>query len=977
MFGPRTSRTPPSRVYADVIVRQRNRAVGTFSYTVPPELQQQLKPGLLVWVPFRQGQVPAIVVSMSTKRPPFPTKTLLSIIDPALVLTETQLALGRWMSEYYVCSLGASLFAMLPPGLLHRTRSLVRLSEAGRKRSLEGLSPLSCQVIEVLREAAEEISDRALSQALGRRSVSRVMGRLSRRGWLELRTVIEEPQAQPHYETFLELDGSEQDLAALRQQLWAGRRNSAPARVLEALARSSAGMRELRGLYRELHVGRSTLRTLEEQGLVEVEAELCWLRLAAGEEEVEAFLAEWESRAPAQAALLREVLGAAGRLDLCETDVSSSVRRALRGRGLIEEQRRPARARLLVLVEEALERAAELRRTRGDERQLALLDALTQSEQGLLPLSALYKRVDGADRSDIDALLETGLLRLEECQRWRDPLADQEVAPAVPPPLTGPQGQVWREIYEAFGRGGRHVFLLHGVTGSGKTEIYLRALGRVLREGRRAMVLVPEISLTPQTVQRFEARFPGRVTVLHSGLSLGERYDQWRRIRDGLVDVVIGPRSALLAPLPDLGLIVLDEEHETSYKQDERSPRYHARETALELAGITGSVLILGGATPSLESYTRALEGRFRLLELPDRIRVRQLPGGVPQALVDRSMPRVEVVDMREELRAGNHSMFSRALQAALRQVLRAGEQAILFLNRRGTATFVLCRECGYVARCPRCEVAYVYHADLQRLVCHRCGRQAPPPQRCPECGSRRIRHFGTGTERVVQEVRSQFPQVGVLRWDSDVGRTQQDHEQILGAFVRQEAAVLVGTQLLAKGLDLPQVTLVGVVSADTALQLPDFRAAERTFQLVTQVIGRAGRREERGRAVIQTYHPEHYAIQAAAQQDYAAFYRQEMGYRRRHGYPPLCQLALLLYSHRRENLCREEVSRVAEILRARLRAVPPARLVGPAPAFMHRQRGQYRWQLLLLADEVQPLLRGLDLPEGWVIDVDPLRILT
>jgi primosomal protein N' (replication factor Y) len=477
-------------------------------------------------------------------------------------------------------------------------------------------------------------------------------------------------------------------------------------------------------------------------------------------------------------------------------------------------------------------------------------------------------------------------------------------------------------------------------------------------------------------VRRFAARFPGRVTLLHSGLTIGERYDQWRRVRAGLVDVVIGPRSALLAPLPRLGLIVVDEEHDGSYKQDEIAPRYHARDTALALGHITGSVVLLGSATPAVESYARAQRGTYRLLELPERIRVREDAAG-RRALVDTSLPAVLLVDMREELQAGHTGMFSRALQRALHNVLEAGEQAILFLNRRGAATFVMCRACGHVVRCPRCEVAYVYHADEQHLLCHRCGREAPVPTACPECGSNKIRHFGAGTERVVTEVEQLFPKARVLRWDRDATRERGAHEAMLDAFIGHQADILVGTQMVAKGLDLPLVTLVGVVSADTALHLPDFRSGERTFQLLTQVIGRAGRRAERGRAIIQTYHPEHYAVQAAVRQDYAAFFRQELAYRKRYSYPPFRRLVRLVYSHSDEARCEQMARDLAGALQQRMEAVQGARLIGPAPAFVARLRGQYRWQLLLLARDVHALLKGLELSAGWAVDVDPVSLLT
>jgi primosomal protein N' (replication factor Y) len=387
-------------------------------------------------------------------------------------------------------------------------------------------------------------------------------------------------------------------------------------------------------------------------------------------------------------------------------------------------------------------------------------------------------------------------------------------------------------------------------------------------------------------------------------------------------------------------------------------------------------VVILGSATPAVESYARARRGQFRLLELPERIRVHD-DGTGRRALVDSSLPAVQLVDMREELQAGNTSIFSRSLQRALHDVLSAQEQAILFLNRRGAATFVMCRACGHVVSCPRCEVPYVYHSEGEHLLCHRCGRQAPVPHVCPECGSSKIRHFGTGTERVVAEVEQLFPQARVLRWDRDATRERGAHEEMLDFFIGHQADVLVGTQMVAKGLDLPLVTLVGVISADTALHLPDLRSGERTFQLLTQVIGRAGRRAERGRAIIQTYHPEHYAVQAAVRQDYATFFRQELAYRKRYGYPPFRRLVRLVYSHSDEARCEQGAEEIARTLQQRVAAVQNARLIGPAPAFVARLRGMYRWQVLLLARDVHALLKGLEFPPGWAVDVDPVSLLT
>ena len=505
-------------------------------------------------------------------------------------------------------------------------------------------------------------------------------------------------------------------------------------------------------------------------------------------------------------------------------------------------------------------------------------------------------------------------------------------------------------------------FLIHGVTGSGKTEIYLRAIDEVLKRGRQAIVLVPEISLTPQTVARFAGRFPGHVTVIHSSLTAGERYDVWRKIRNGEFDIVVGPRSALFAPLPRLGLIVIDEEHEPSYKQDAEvwgsfKVFYDARTVAWQLATLTGAVLIAGSATPSLEAYFGAQCGETALLEMPRRVVGHQILANAGDSVTAYAeMPPVEVVDMRQELRAGNRSVVSRSLQAEIHATLDSNEQAILFLNRRGTSTFVMCRDCGDVQSCARCEVSLTYHERANVLICHHCNRRYPIPLVCPKCSSKRIKYFGSGTQRIEEVVQQISPRARVLRWDADTTGSKGSHEAILARFARHEADVLVGTQMIAKGLDLPMVTLVGVISADVGLYLPDFRSGERTFQLLTQVAGRAGRSLRGGRVVIQTYTPDHYVIQAAAQHDYAAFFARELGHRREFDYPPVHRLARLVYWDKNRDKAAEMSEQMAHMLRTRLQAlgipVVPGTLVGPAPAFFARFRGYYRWQILLRADD-------------------------
>jgi primosomal protein N' (replication factor Y) len=510
--------------------------------------------------------------------------------------------------------------------------------------------------------------------------------------------------------------------------------------------------------------------------------------------------------------------------------------------------------------------------------------------------------------------------------------------------------------------------------------------------------MVPEISLTAQTVRRFESRFPRRVVVVHSQLSMGQRYAVWDRIRRGEADVIIGPRSALFAPVSRLGLIVLDEAHDDSYKQSEPIPfpAYHACDVAIALGRLTGAAVLLGSATPDLVTYTRASSGAYRLLELRHRIlsgvatqdqgvmgegyRVAResltVEDGTPHN--GRSLPPVRVVDLRQELRAGNRSIFSRALQEELHRTLSADQQAILFLNRRGAATFVLCRDCGYVARCPECEVPLTLHrlTASGSLICHHCNHRAPIPVACPACGGRRIRYFGLGTERVEAAVRELYPEARLLRWDRDTA-SGADHERFLQAFVDHRVDVLVGTQMIAKGLDLPLVTLVGVVSADTALYLPDYRAAERTFQLLTQVAGRAGRSRLGGQVLVQTYNPDHFAIQAAAQHDYASFFRQELAHRRELDYPPFSRLVALRYSAKDPHHCRAEAERLGRWLIAEMeRLGMQGDLIGPAPCFYGRIGGRYRWQVVVRALDPTPLLRDVALPWGWRVDVDPVSLL-
>jgi primosomal protein N' (replication factor Y) len=604
----------------------------------------------------------------------------------------------------------------------------------------------------------------------------------------------------------------------------------------------------------------------------------------------------------------------------------------------------------------------------GAYRQAELLQFLIGQTKPI-PVDEIRKHLH-CSPATIKALESHHLVSVERLRVRRDPLAHLSLMPSPPPVLTSSQQAVWRLIHDVIvGKvspsGHSPVLLLFGVTGSGKTEIYLRALAQVVAAGKRGICLIPEIALTQQTVERFASRFSGRVAVLHSGLSLGEQFDEWQWIQEGNCDVIIGPRSALFAPLPDLGLIIIDEEHEWTYKQEDKSPRYHARDVAIKLAQLSGAAVILGSATPDIGSFHKAQQGEYQLVELKERITPR---GYSP-------LPEVSVVDLREELKAGNTSLFSRSLLAAMEGTLAQNEQIILFLNRRGTATFVRCRNCGFVFRCPRCSIALTYHSAEKRLICHRCRYSIPVSQDCPRCSRQNLRLLGIGTQRVEEEMKHFFPEARTLRWDRDVITRRYGHEELLKNFRDHKADVLIGTQMIAKGLDLPQVTLAGVINADTGLNFPDFRSGERTFQLLCQVAGRAGRGAKVGKVIIQTYSPDNYIIEAAARHDYLGFYYKEIDYRRRYDYPPFSHLVRLVYSHANEESCRRESERVYRLI-ADGRQLTADSIIGPVPTFAFRARGRYRWQLFLRGPDSSQVLSQLALPRGWTIDVDPVGIV-
>lgn len=544
----------------------------------------------------------------------------------------------------------------------------------------------------------------------------------------------------------------------------------------------------------------------------------------------------------------------------------------------------------------------------------------------------------------VKALVDKGLLRREEVENYRDPFAGRTFSPVEKHSFTKQQQTVIDGISVGMNPPQYYPCLIHGVTGSGKTEVYLEIMERTIEQGREAILLVPEISLTPQMVNRFKGRFGDQVAVMHSRLSQGERYDEWRKIRRGQVKVAIGARSAIFAPFRNLGLIILDEEHEGSYKQEE-TPRYHARTIAQYRGLYHQAVVLFGSATPSMESYHEAQRGRIHLFTMDERVN-------------NRPMPVVNIVDMRDELREGNRTMFSKVLMEAIEDRLAKQEQMVMFLNRRGFSTFVMCRSCGYVAGCPHCDISLTYHRSNRTLRCHYCGYTEGEPGLCPECGSEHIRFFGTGTQKVEEELSRHFPGIRVIRMDVDTTGRKGAHEKLLQDFREGKGDVLLGTQMIAKGLDFANVTLVGVLAADSTLNLPDFRAAERTFQLITQVGGRAGRHEKQGEVILQTYNTEHYSIQLASRHDYRTFFVEEIKQRYEKNYPPYCRLILFTFTHENVPLIMKKAEQFAGKLR---QVIPPgAFLLGPVASPIARIKDRYRFQCMVKYKNDPRVLPGI-----------------
>ncbi|MHB8170061.1 MAG: primosomal protein N' [Thermincolia bacterium] len=822
--------------YAEVVVDLTTKKLDKgFHYSIPAHLQQRVKPGVRVLVPFQNRSLEGYVMDLVEQPEVDKTRDILQVVDEEPVFSSVFLRLARWLAKKYACTLVEALQCVMPTGIKMEGKKLVALTGAGLDilakdfvgDAPEGINSAELRALELLDDHGGEVEMGALVKEMGPRKANALIKGLKDKGLVETGTVF------------------------------------------------------------KAKIGKKTKTVV----------------------------------------------------DVTFTPAEVNEKLAMIG-----------------------PRAAKQAKTL----------TLAASSPGLT-VTELAAAADTTSAT-VQALVQKGLLVLKEIEIRRDPYAERSFMPTVSMAPTPEQAAALGEVYQALEEGLPRTYLIHGVTGSGKTEIYLQSIAKVLAMGRQAIVLVPEISLTPQMVSRFKGRFGSKVAVLHSRLSLGERYDEWRRIKENQVQVVVGARSAVFAPFDRLGMIIIDEEHEGTYKQED-NPKYHAREVALMRARLEGSVVLLGSATPSVESYHRAEQGEYGLITLQDRVDSRPLPP-------------VEIVDLRLEMQEGHKSIFSRVLLNKMGDRLARGEQVIIFLNRRGFSTFVVCRQCGLVMKCHQCAVPLTYHTSDGSLKCHYCDHREKAPETCPKCQSIYIRYFGVGTQRVEDEIKKYFPGAKVARMDVDTTSRKGSHEAILTEFEEGRADILVGTQMIAKGLDFHNVTLVGVVTADTALNLPDFRAGERTFQLLTQVAGRAGRGQKPGEVVIQTYAPDHYSIQAAKEHDYLKFYREEICNRETWGQPPFSSLIRFLLSSTSEQAVIQAANKFRDLLQEKMEDADSAlEILGPAPAPISRIRKRFRWHILIKSPRREQLYNLLaevssefdQISVGGVklsIDVDPQAVL-
>ncbi len=965
-------------MYAVIVINVEIPLEGSFHYYVPADLRSQMHVGQLVEVEFGRRLAQGITLSFDDDAPVEDTKPIISIIDPIPVVESWQIDVAKRVSETYLTALNQCMRLMLPPGLTRWSDITVELN---RYWDGEGrLTEAQKAMLYILREKGD-MRGRKLKKEMPKKFRAKtleVVRQLVNRKILNRGSVLELPRSRPKNIHTAEL---KTDPARIRDEVVKLGRSNKKAAVLNYLDISADPLPKEADLIKATGATKKHLKDLEADGLIE--------------------------RVPEKSLDIEMPSG----------DINTFTQAAAVG--------------LAMPPKDVLGKILDLRGAHKYHRVLTYLAAEAQPK----PLSEIYAATE-ATRAVLNKLAKLELIRFGSKMVWRDSMADRDFVTAEAPDLTLDQARVWGRVkvsmmeaekeededeeneevgieneeqavddpdssfniqHSSFPPSPPKPILLHGVTGSGKTEIYMRAIDYALERGQTAMVLVPEIALAPQTVRRFAARFPGRVAVMHSRLSDGERYDTWRRARLGMFDIIVGPRSAMFIPLKNLGVIVLDEEHDQSYKQGPPvpAPYYHARDVAIMMGEVTGAAVILGSATPDIVTYHRAQAGQYQLLELPRRVmghrgriesqmeRVGRTTAftateGDPDDALTIPLPPVTVVDLRNELRAGNRSVFSRVLVKEIEATLERKEQVILFLNRRGSATHVFCRDCGHVQKCPNCDMPLTFHHRQSHLTCHHCNHREAPPAHCPECRSKRIKYFGLGTEQLEELVKQQWPQARTVRWDRDTTAGRDKHEELLAKFVDHEADILIGTQMIAKGLDLPLVTLVGVISADVSINLPDFRTGERTFQVLTQVAGRAGRGLLGGRVILQTYEPEHYAIKAAAQHDFEQFYLAEIRFRTQHNFPPYRRMAKLVTADPAPQRAEHAAKLVATDLRALIRELRlgGTQIIGPTPPFFGRIDRRFRWQILIRSSDPTLLLREYNLPRGWVVDIDPVSTL-
>lgn len=918
--------------YAEVAV---NVAVNqTYHYHIPDLLQPSIQIGSFVRVQFGVAMQPAVVLAIHDTTDIPETKPILELLDTQPVLSQAYIDLAKWLSEMYMESIGFCIWRMLPPGIIGRTNQEISLVDP----DADPRGALQKEIVDYLREEGTQRITKLKSKFKGR-SLTNSLKRLEELGMIKKKVFLMPPSVKPKTEKFVKLTFPGKHIANITRNVGKSVKKADLLQVIATNPDDPIGIQDaldLAGLK-----SKSALNTLIDEGLVFIE------KTERGEQD-------------------------------------------------------------LIFLEASLETVNEtLMEWRGSAPYLGILNHIEDTGEGLT-----VKQVREATKSSaaqINKLVDDGLIELHDEHVWRDTLADKHFIPTIAPKLTDDQQNVWDVILKSikanlWDKPEQNKFLVHGVTGSGKTEIYLRAIEQTLAQGRQAIFLVPEIALTSQTIRRVSERFPDQVAIMHGSLSKEVRYDTWQRARAGEIGIIVGTRSALFTPLPDIGLIILDEEHDSSYKQSPPEQEayiqhnlagnltYHAREAAEQLLERNQGILILGSATPDIATYHRAKQGHYTYLHLPNRImghRQRIYEQAEQFGVVSRyqadtedalhiELPPVKVVDMRAELRAGNVSMFSRELHDGLKEVLERGEQAMLLLNRRGQSTYVFCRDCGFVVMCERCDNPLTYHRHGEAMRCHHCGHQQPTPDTCPSCQSKRIKFFGAGTQHVEEALKKVFPDAKTLRWDADTASKPELHHDILQKFIDREANIVIGTQMIAKGLDLPLVTLVGVVSADLGLALPDYRATERVFQLLTQVAGRAGRGVLGGKVILQTYQPQHYVVQAASQHDYAGFVEKEIEFRREMGYPPFRRFARILFRYPDFYKTQKQAELGARRVKALIAKhdLSGTDIIGPAPCFFTRINRHYRWHLLLRGPNPAVALRDLKLEQGWQVDIDPVDVL-